>query len=509
MSTSPAESPWRGHAAALVAGGLLPLAFAPLQFFPLAFLSLAVLFVLVRTDHTRRGFLRGFLFGLGAFGVGVSWVYVAIHDFGFTAASVAAVLTALFVAVLALYTGLFGALAAWISRRLTAPQAWLLAMPLLWVAVEWFRGWFLTGFPWLSVGYSLNDTPLAGYAPVLGVYGVSWLAAVSAGSLVLLWQARRAVLVPVAGLLLVIWGAGLALGAVSWVEAEGRPLRVALVQGNLPQLTKWEPGAIEHHLSTYAELTRPLLGKVDLVVWPENAVTVFYQDLRDSYFASLAGQASAAGTDVVLGVPLLDEDGERYYTTMMALASGQFHRKAHLVPFGEFMPLEAWLRGLIGFFDLPMSSFSPGDSAQPPLTVAGLPAAVTICYEDAFGTELIGRLPAARLLINGSNNAWYGDSLAPHQHLQIARMRSLETGRPLLRATTNGISALVDHRGVIIARSPQFETFVLEGVIQPMGGATPYVIWGDYAMLTLLAALTGVVGWRVRSALRTARLQSA
>ncbi|MGE0081723.1 MAG: apolipoprotein N-acyltransferase [Thiohalomonadaceae bacterium] len=507
MSISPAESPWRGHAAALAAGGLLPLAFAPLQFSPLAFLALAVLFVVVRTDDVRRGFLRGSLFGLGAFGVGVSWVYVAIHDFGFTSAPVAAVLTGLFVALFALYTGLFGALAAWVGRRLTAPQALLFAMPLLWVAVEWFRGWFLSGFPWLSVGYSQIDTPLAGYAPVLGVYGVSWLAAVSAGTLAQLWLVRRAALAPVAGLLLAVWGLGLALGGVQWVEPEGKPLRVALVQGNLPQLTKWEPGAIERHLATYADLTRPLLGRVDLVAWPENAVTVFYQDLRDNYFTALADEARAAGTDVVLGVPLLDEDGERYYTTMMALTSRQFHRKSHLVPFGEFVPLEAWLRGLIGFFDLPMSGFSPGDPAQPPLVVAGLPAAVTICYEDAFGAEVIGRLPAARLLINGSNNAWYGDSLAPHQHLQIARMRSLETGRPLLRVTTNGISALVDHRGEITARSPQFETFVLDGVIQPMRGATPYVRWGDYAMLALVTALAGALWWRAR-ATRAAGLES-
>ncbi|MFA5531183.1 MAG: apolipoprotein N-acyltransferase [Thiohalomonadaceae bacterium] len=497
MSTSRAESPWRGHAAALAAGGVLPLAFAPLQLSALVFLALAVLFIVVRADSARRGFLRGFLFGLGAFGVGVSWVYVAIHDFGFTSAPVAAILTGLFVALFALYTGLFGALAAWAGRRLSAPQAFLLALPLLWVAVEWFRGWFLTGFPWLSIGYSQIDTPLAGYAPVLGVYGVSWLAAVSAGALAQLWTARRAMRAPVGGLL-AIWGLGLAFSAMDWVAPEGKPLRVALVQGNLPQLTKWEPGAIERHLAIYGDLTRPLLGSVDLVVWPENAVTVFYQDLRDNYLAELTVQAQAVGTDVVLGVPLLDDDGEHYYTTMMALGSRQFHRKSHLVPFGEFVPMEDWLRGLIGFFDLPMSGFSPGAPTQPPLQVAGLPAAVTICYEDAFGSEVIGRLPAARLLINGSNNAWYGDSLAPHQHLQIARMRSLETGRPLLRATTNGISAIVDHRGEMAGRSPQFETFVLQGAIQPMHGATPYVRWGNYAMLTLVLALGGALLWRVR-----------
>ena len=489
VNTSPAEPGRRGgHLAALLAGALLPLGYAPLAFFPFVFLSLAVLFALVRTDDPRRGFLRGFLYGLGAFGVGVSWVYVAIHDFGLTAAPLAGLLTALFVAVLSLYTGLFGALAAWGGRRLSPAQRYLIGLPLAWIAVEWFRGWFLTGFPWLSIGYGVIDTPLAGYAPVFGVYGVGWLAAVSAGALALLWQGRGTGWMPVTALVVGIWGVGGALMQIAWTEPEGEPLSVALVQGNQPQLTKWDPEGITRRLSVYADLTLSRLG-TDLVVWPENAVTLFYQDLQGDYFAPLAAQARAAGTDVILGVPLLDGDGERYYTTMLALGSGQFHRKSHLVPFGEYVPLEDWLRGLIRFFDLPMSGFSRGDPAQPPITVAGLPAAVSICYEDAFGTEVIRRLPEARLLINGSNNAWYGDSLAPHQHLQIARMRSLETGRPLLRATTNGISALVDHRGDILARSPQFETFVLEGAVQPMRGSTPYVIWGDYGVLCVLAAL--------------------
>ncbi len=488
MSTSPAKPRGRGHIAALAAGALLPLGFAPLQLFPLVILSLAALFVLVRTDELRLGFLRGFLFGLGAFGVGVSWVYVAIHDFGFTSAPVAALLTLLFVAVLALYTGLFGLLASWAGRRLSSPQAHLLALPLAWVAVEWFRGWFLTGFPWLSLGYGLIDTSLAGFAPVLGVYGMGWLAAVSAGALAQLWQSRGAGAVSVIGLVLVLWGAGAALARVDWVEPDGAPLRVALIQGNQPQLTKWDPEGITRRLDVYRDLTLTRLG-ADLVIWPENAVTLFYQELREDYFAPLAREAQAAGTDVILGVPLMDDDGRHYYTTMMALGSGQFHRKSHLVPFGEFVPFEDGLRGLITFFDLPMSGFSPGDPAQPPITVAGRPAAVSICYEDAFGMEVIRRLPEARLLINGSNNAWYGDSLAPHQHLQIARMRSLETGRPLLRATTNGISALVDHRGQLLDRSPQFQTHVLDGQVQPMRGSTPYVIWGDYGMLSLLAVL--------------------
>jgi apolipoprotein N-acyltransferase len=485
-----------GDGAALLAGALLPLAFAPLALFPLAWIAPALLFVQWHDAPPRRAARHGFLFGIGMFGVGVSWVYVAIHDFGYTSMPVAALLTAVFVAVLALYPAALGYVTARVQARVPNPSLRLLLLyPALWLAFEWLRGWFLTGFPWLNLGYSQIDTPLAGLAPLFGVYGLGWVTVLTATVLASWLLAPRRTAILGSALALGLWGLAAAGHGKAWTEPVGAPLRVSLIQGNQPQLEKWDPQGTWERLQEYAELNASRLGKSDIIVWPENAVTLFYQDLADDYFAPLAQQARAAGSDLLLGVPLLDQDGVRYYTTMMSLGSSQgFYRKSHLVPFGEFVPLEGLLRGVIGFFDLPMSSFSPGPLYQPPLEVAGRKAAVSVCYEDAFGEEVIRALPAAELLVNGSNNAWYGDSFAPHQHLQISRMRALETGRPLLRATTNGISALVDHHGRILASSKQFEAAIVDGTVQPMRGATPYVRWGNMPVLASLFAI-GFILW--------------
>jgi apolipoprotein N-acyltransferase len=488
---------WRRLLLLLLAGGSVPLAFAPFGLYPLAVLAPLPLFAFWLKAPPRQAMVAGFVFGLGQFGAGVSWVYVAIHDFGHSAAPVAALLTLLLVALLAVIPALVGYLAArFAPRGASTAVLVLLWLPALWALGEWVRGWYLTGFPWLSLGYSQIDSPLAGYAPLLGVFGVSWLVALSAGALLWLWQARLPALRWVLPLLLAIWGGGALLGAQSWSEPLGEPLRVTLIQGNLPQSTKWDPAAIRTRLERYAELTQLHFDDSDLVIWPENAVTVFYHDIKEAFFDGLAEDARASGTDLILGVPLLDDDGERYYTTLMSLGSSHaFYRKRHLVPFGEFLPLEGVLRGLINFFDLPMSSFSPGPKGQPLLQAAGHKVAATVCYEDAFGEEMIDFLPEASLLVNGSNNAWYGDSLAPHQHLQISRMRALETGRPMLRATTNGISALIDEKGEIRMRSAQFRTEMLSGSVQPMQGATPYVRWGNWTVVMLLLGIVAVVRW--------------
>jgi apolipoprotein N-acyltransferase len=288
-------------------------------------------------------------------------------------------------------------------------------------------------------------------------------------------------------LLVLLWGGGALLERLVWTSPVGAPIRVTLIQGNLPQSTKWDPEQIRHRLQTYADLTRAQLGTSDLIIWPENAITVFYHHLADDYFTPLAREARASNTDIILGVPERDADGERYYTTMMSLGSHHgFYRKRHLVPFGEFIPLAGVLRGLINFFDMPMSSFSRGGDAQPLLQAAGHSIAASVCYEDAFGEEMIDSLPEATLLVNGSNNAWYGDSLAPHQHLQISRMRALETGRPMLRATTNGISALIDEKGEIQTRSKQFERDVIRGEVQGRAGSTPFIEFGNWPVVLML-----------------------
>lgn len=495
----------RGDLLALVAGALLPLAFAPFGLFPLAVLAPALLFYSLFELNPPAALRRGFLFGLGLFGVGVSWVYVAIADFSDSGVVVAVILTMLFVAALAAYPTLFAYTAARWWRRGAPPLAlwYLVALPAWWLAFEWLRGWLFTGFTWLQLGYSQIQSPLAGLAPLLGVYGIGLVLALSAGALAwLLHSGRRAWpgVVLAAGLWLGSWG----LQQIDWTQPAGEPLRVALIQDNLPQATKWDPAQFNARLDLYARLTLENLAAADAVIWPENAVTVFYHELKDSYFDWLAAQARGQGTDIVVGVPVKRRDAPGYYTSLMVLGAQEAaYHKHHLVPFGEFVPLEGLLRGLISFFDLPMSGFSSGPAAQPPLPVAGQYAAMSICYEDAFGEELLHNFPQATLLINGSNNAWYGDSLAPHQHLEISRMRAVETGRPLVRATTTGISALADHRGRLLATAPQFEQAVLRGSVQPMQGMTPYARWGNVPVLVLLAMmLGGAVLWQRRRPLR-------
>ncbi len=482
----------------LLGGALSPLAFAPFHLFPLAFLALVPLFVIWQQDSPGQAFKTGFLFGFGQFLIGVSWVYVVIHDFGHSHFIVAALLTLIFVSVLATIPAIVGYLIRrlLLQHELSRPLLLLIWMPAFWTLGEWVRGWLFTGFPWLSLGYSQIDSPLSGYAPILGVYGLSWLCAVSAGALLWWWHDRNKALRVVMPLLLLVWGGGAILSMQTWTEPSGESLRVALIQGNVPQATKWDPDAIRQRLVRYANLSQPYMGKSDLIIWPENAVTVFYSRIKEAYFDGLEIDAKATGTDFILGVPLLDEDGYHYYTTMMSLGSHHaFYSKRHLVPFGEFLPFESLLRGLINFFDMPMSSFSPGAHDQPPLQAAGQKIAASVCYEDAFGDEVRDYLPEATLLANGSNNAWYGDSLAPHQHLQISRMRALEFGRPMLRATTNGISAIINPQGKIDIRSKQFVTDVISETVQPMQGETPYNRWGNWLIIGLTLVIVVLSYW--------------
>lgn len=478
---------------AFFSGCLLPLAFAPVNFYPLAVFLPSILFflfyrALINNAAANQIVKTGFLFGLGLFGTGVSWVYVAIHDFGLSSIPIASSLTLLFVAFLALYFAVQAYLGYWLVNRIGIEKAFIILVfifPACWVLMEWFRGWFLTGFPWLNLGYSQIDAPLAGYAPLLGVYGISWLVVTIAGLLVYLIQQqnRRMIII---GTVVAIIVSGVLLTRIEWTDKKDQTISVALVQGNMPQHTKWDEGAIDKRVAQYSNLTREHWDK-DLIVWPENSMTAFYHQLEEPFLRAFNKEAQAANSELIIGIPFLNQDTYEYYSSFMTLGGKpQFYHKTHLVPFGEYLPLNDLLRGLINFFSMPMSNFSRGDWIQPLIEVKGQKIAATICYEDAFPEELIRYLPEATLLVNGSNNAWYGDSLAPHQHLQIARMRAAETGRDLLRATTNGISALVNHKGEIVSRSRQFDSQVVTGNVQPRAGATPYVRWGNYPVIVIL-----------------------
>ncbi|MEQ6340751.1 MAG: apolipoprotein N-acyltransferase [Gammaproteobacteria bacterium] len=489
-SKAQATANWRGDLLAPLAGALLPLAFAPFGIFPLAVIIPALLIALWLNVSPRRAMWRGLLFGLGMFGTGVTWIYVSIYEFGGVSLPLSVFLMTLFVIVLAWFPALFGY---FVTRVYPAPTPaavrikLLLIFPAGWTFFEWVRSWFLTGFPWLNLGYSQIDTPLAGLAPVLGVYGVSWATAFSAGLLLAVvldkggvWHRLRHIAV-----LLALWITAGLLGMQQWTQPTGTPLKVSLIQGNIPQDIKWTPDVRDPTLELYLRMTREHWDS-NLIIWPETAMPVFYHEAED-FLGALGEEAREHHADMLIGVPVMDMRTQRYYNSMTSLGSHQaFYHKHHLVPFTEYLPMKSALAGVVDFLQVPMSDFSKGGLDQQPLSVAGQKAAISICYEAVFGEEVIRQLPAATLLVNVSNDAWFGHSIGPLQHLQITRMRALETGRPLLRATNTGITAIIGPNGKQLAVAPQFKTYALTATIQPMSGATPYVRVGNMPVVGML-----------------------
>ncbi|MDP1644163.1 MAG: apolipoprotein N-acyltransferase [Thiobacillus sp.] len=475
----------------LVAGALAVYGFAPFDFWPLPALSLAVLFgLLARTPSVRAGFLIGLVWGLGFFIAGVSWVFVSLSVYGGMAAWLAVLATFLFCAVLALFPATVGALQArWpVSPTLRL----LLVIPLAWGVTEWVRGWLFTGFPWLVMGYSqVPNSPLAGYAPLVGVYGVSFLLALIAALLAwsVMTRGRLAQRAWATVTIVALGVGGQALRGIAWTTPDGAPTSVALLQGNIPQEMKWQPEKTLATLESYARMAAA--SPAQLIVLPETALPLFESDLPDSYRAGLKSIGQQNGGDVLTGLPTGSLQGA-YYNSVISLgtAPSQRYHKVHLVPFGEYIPLKAVWGWVIQVLHIPLSDFARGAVEQPPLAIGGQRVAANICYEDAFGEEIIRQLPEASVLVNVSNLAWFGDSFAPWQHAQLSQMRALETGRMMLRATNTGVTAIIDARGHVLASLPLFKTGSLSGEIQGYAGSTPYVRWGNAPVL----ALWGVLG---------------
>jgi len=480
---------------AFCAGAIAVLAFAPFSLSFLAILSLALIFGLWQSATPKLAFKQGWMFGLGFMGFGVSWLHISIDQFGGIGLPLAMIITLLFVAAIALFFGLAGWLAARLCGQYSALNL-LFIFPAVWGLSEWFRGWFLTGFPWLSMGYSQLDSPLQGFGPVLGVFGVSWVTAlIAALSLLAAMQfsasQQKAIIKPmlyISGILL-IYGIASLLNSHHWSKPAGNPIKATLIQGNITQELKWNPDQFGPTIKLYTDLTRAN-WESDLIIWPETAIPAFYHRVKEHLLTPLEAEAKSHSTDLLVGIAVNGTDNASYYNAMVSLGDQRdIYSKRHLVPFGEFLPLKWLLNPLIDFLRIPMSDFSAGDHNKTTLQLAGYPAGISICYEDAFGEEVIEALPDAAFLVNASNDAWFGDSLAPHQHLEIARMRALETGRYLLRATNTGISAVIGPKGDIQGRSTAFKTEVLTRKIIPMQGMTPYVLVGNGGIVTLLLLL--------------------
>ncbi|MBL8521502.1 MAG: apolipoprotein N-acyltransferase [Betaproteobacteria bacterium] len=511
---------WSRACPAAMAGGVLGVpAFAPFHVWPCAIASLAVLFALwQRAGSKRAAAAVGFCWGLGLFTAGVSWIYVSLHVYGNMPAPLAALATLLFCAYLAVFPALAGVLLAFArSMRAPAPTLGLLLwMPALVVAAEMLRAGFLSGFPWLTMGYAQTPggvlpAPLAGFAPLVGVFGLSWLTALLAALAVLLIR-------PLSGLRLSARGvqaaaavaigvcvSGLALTRVHWSAPAGAPISVALLQGNIEQSLKWREDQRAPTLANYAGLAGH--SQARLVVMPETALPTFLDAVPREYLETLRSQAAARGADVIVGAPIAERapgdalaarSPHRYFNSAISLGASapQRYDKSHLVAFGEFIPpLFSWV---YRWLEIPLAGFTEGSARPVPMNVAGTRVAVNICYEDAFGAEIARQLPEAELLVNLSNMAWYGRSLAAEQHAQMSQMRAMETSRWMLRATNTGLTAAIDSAGHRVAVLPQFERGALTVQAEPRTGTTPYVRWRDAPVLGLLALVLVAGAWVAR-----------
>lgn len=478
-----------------LSGALVTLSLAPFDIWPAGILSCVLYAYLLCTCSTPQGMWRGWLYGLGLFGSGISWVYVSIQVHGGASVPLAIALTALFSAALALTHLLF----AWCYVRFVRvlPGGMLIGFPALWVLFEWLRDWFLTGFPWLYLGYAHVGTWISGWAPVTGVFGLSFICALTGTCLFLAWRSRQLVACTTYAVVIVtLWGGGAILKPTQWVaRASEKPLNVALVQPNVPQEHKWDPAWYRPILRDLREATDPLMGN-DIVIWPESAVPNYFQRAQ-GFLRPLSDSAAKAKTTVITGIPYRPLGQDNYFNSIAALGYGEgVYHKQRLVPFGEYVPLEAALRGIIDFFDLPMSSFTPGTPEQSPLKAGAYRVSPFICYEIVYSNLVATAARDTDLIITISNDSWFGNSIGPLQHLQMAQMRARENGRYVLRATNNGVSAIIDHQGRIVARTDQFVATTLVGKAEVMLGNTPFgsfgtlpIVLGCFGSLLLMAVM--------------------
>ncbi|WP_040975793.1 apolipoprotein N-acyltransferase [Necropsobacter massiliensis] len=484
---------------ALISGGLGVFAFSPFDLWGVAYLSLIGLLFVAKTERKKTALFGAFLWGMSFFTFGVNWLHVSIHQFGGAPLLISYLLVALLAAYLSLYPLLF----AYLVQRFQVRGA--AVFPVIWTLTEFLRGWLFTGFPWLQFGYTQIDSPFAGLAPLFGVEGLSffvmWVSAVLFSIVSALLNAPKKLNIALAHtvLLLVIGGLSALSSNLDYVrKVEDKALNISLVQGNIEQNLKWDPAYAYQTFEIYSKLINQQLGKTDLIILPEAALPVWENEIRP-FFDTLQQAAQRAGSELLIGTVYEDETRGKLLNSIINIGNPTLpyrpdtanrYSKHHLVPFGEYVPLEHLLRPLGTVFNLPMSAFQQGDKIQPPLLAKNRRFTPAICYEIIFGAQLQQNLTAeSDFILTISNDAWFGDSIGPWQHLQMARMRALETGKPVIRATNTGITVFIDEKGKIVAQAPQFTETVLTHRIAPTEGKTPYAVLGTMPLYLLSAVL--------------------
>lgn len=515
------QHPLKQPSFALAAGLLTPLAFSPFGFWPIQIIAMATLAgIILRTESPRTALVAGWAYGLGHLAAGLYWLTVSMHTYG----GMNIILAAIAVCLLAIFLGTPYGLACMLTRFLA--NRWqagtgitsLLIFPAFWTLAEWTRGWIATGLPWLAGGYAHTDSPLAGYAPIAGIYGISFIDAIAAGAIAFFFRIERqrwkTSLATIAATLILTFGGGTILRHIDWTHPHGEPIRVRLLQGNVPQEFKFSPWQIHSALAMYTGMITA--SPADLTVTPETAIPVYPHQLPDNYLDRLATYTAETGTRLAIGIPLADSQTE--YTNSLVLMTpesadtpGHFryrYNKHHLVPFGEFIP--TGFRWFVNLMRIPLGDFTRGEALQKPFRIKDQWILPNICYEDIFGEEIAAQIrneynagtPTPTILLNISNIAWFGDTIALPQHLQISRMRSLETGRPMLRATNTGATAIIGPKGDIIAQLPAYTRGTLDLAVQGMRGATPYIRFGNILILLvtiLTLATANIIAARKRA----------
>jgi apolipoprotein N-acyltransferase len=480
---------------AFISGAMLVAAFSPFNISYLAIASSAILLYLLIGQSENQAAIIGLFFGIGLFGIGASWVFVSIHEFGNTNVFVASILTILFIFILSLFTSL----QSYCFARFYNPKllkTLFVVYPSLWFLFEWIRGWLFTGFPWLFLGYSQTNSILSGYLPVIGVYGTSFVVALCGALIVAIFISIKQYIektstiskcIKYVFMIAIIFAIGFFTSKTQWTTKLGIPIKTSLIQGNIAQQVKWSPDMVIPTMTLYKNLTEKTLGN-DIIIWPEAAIPVT-KNVASPYIKLLGTEASLKHSAIITGIPEESINGNFFNSvTTMGLTNGTYY-KQHLVPFGEYVPFQSLLRGIINFFDLPMSDFSPGPQNQELLNVFKYKAAVFVCYEIAFTDLVIEDLPKANFLVVVSNDSWFGKSFAAWQHLQIAQTRSIETGRYTLFCSNNGVTAIIDNHGNIIKIAPRFETFILTGEFIPMAGLTPWARTGSKPFVIIILLL--------------------
>lgn len=468
-------------------GATTTLAFAPFSYWPIAILSPFILLLLLNKQSAKFGFWIAFAWGLGQFGTGINWVHVSIDTFGGMPKIASVTLMSVLVAYLALYPALFGGLLNRFFPKINA-QRLVIAAPIIWLITDWLRGWVMTGFPWLWLGYSQIDSPLNAYAPISGVEAITLMLWILAGSFALITITKKWAYLAVPTAVFVV---AFALNQISWVKPDpSTNTSFALIQGNIDQKMKWVPSHRWPTLMKYTDISRDNWG-TDIIIWPEAAIPALESDLP-AFLHNLDTAARANNSALITGV-LSQDDMGHFYNNVLTLGqnglgpydydTAKRYSKHHLLPFGEFVPFGDLLRPIAPFFNLPMSSFQRGDFIQPNLIANGRHLVAALCYEIIFSEQVRQNVtPDTDFILTLSNDAWFGHSIGPLQHMEIARMRALELGKPLIRATNNGVTAVTDYKGRITKQVPQFQTEVLKAEVTSTTGNTPYRTLGSWLL---------------------------